>query len=166
MMFARAFCPKQFTGWHMLTVMVLFFGTIITVNIVMAVYANTSWTGLVVKNTDAASQEFNRRAAEGRAQAARGWKTTLELNPGQVRFALTDAAGATIHPKGVTVTFRRPAYEAEDETIMLTPLPDGAYGIERTIRDGIWIVEVDADIGESLPYRDVRRIVVREGTLK
>lgn len=166
MMIARAFRPRQFTGWHMLVVMVLFFGTIITVNIVMAVYANTSWTGLVVQNTYVASQEFNRKAAEGRAQAARGWQTTLELQPGLVRFALADASGAAVHPKGVTAKFRRPAYEAEDETITLKPLPDGAYGAERTIRDGIWIVEVEADIGEALPYRDVRRIVVKEGASK
>lgn len=164
MMFARA--QKQFTGWHMLVVMVLFFGTVISVNIVMAIYANTSWTGLVVQNTYVASQEFNSRAEAGRAQAAKGWKTALELQPGLVRFALTDATGAAIHPKGVTATFRRPAYEAEDQTIALKPLPGGAYRAEQTIRDGIWIVEVDADIGEALPYRDVRRIIVKEGVFK
>src|SRR6185437_10845881 len=99
MMIARAFRPRQFTGWHMLAVMVLFFGTIITVNIVMAVFANTSWTGLVVQNTYVASQEFNRKAAEGRAQAARGWKTRLELQPGLVRFALADEAARRCTPR-------------------------------------------------------------------
>jgi nitrogen fixation protein FixH len=164
MMSVRA--QKQFTGWHMLAVMVLFFGTIITVNIIMAIYANTSWTGLVVQNTYVASQQFNEKAAEGRAQAARGWKDTLVIEPDNVRFTLTDATGNTIKAEGVTVTFRRPAYEAEDETFALDRLPDGAFAAGHAVRDGIWIVEIDADIGEPHPYRVVRRIVVKEGAFK
>lgn len=164
MMSARA--QRHFTGWHMLAVMFLFFGTIISVNVIMAIYANTSWTGLVVQNTYVASQQFNEKAAAGRAQAARGWKDTLEIEPGAVRFTLADAGGSGIDAKGVSVTFRRPAYETEDETFALARLPDGAFAAEHAVRDGIWIVEVDADIGEALPYRIVRRIVVKQGAFK
>ncbi|PSJ55050.1 FixH family protein [Pseudaminobacter soli (ex Li et al. 2025)] len=154
---------REFTGWHMLAVMVAFFGVVIAVNIVMAIYANTSWTGLVVQNSYVASQEFNEKTAEARAQAARGWKDKLEIEPGTVSFALADAAGSSIEAKGVTVTFRRPAYEAEDETFQLTRQPDGAYAAEHAVRDGLWVVEIDADIGEARPYRVVHRIVVKQG---
>lgn len=164
MMSARA--QRQFTGWHMLAVMFLFFGTIITVNVMMAIYANTSWTGLVVQNTYVASQQFNAKAAAGRAQAARGWKDALALKPGEVRFTLADPTGNAIDAKSVTITFRRPAYEAEDETFALARLPDGAFTAGHAVRDGIWIVEVDADIGEARPYRVVRRIVVKDGAYK
>ena len=50
------FRPTEFTGYHMLGVLVLYFGTIITVNLVMARFAITTWTGLVVENTYVASQ--------------------------------------------------------------------------------------------------------------
>ena len=39
----------EFTGAHMLAVMVAFFGTVIAVNLVLAVLARSSWTGLVVE---------------------------------------------------------------------------------------------------------------------
>ncbi|MEO1102369.1 MAG: FixH family protein, partial [Pseudomonadota bacterium] len=42
--------PKRFTGWHMLAILVTFFGVVVTVNITMAVLAHTSWTGLLAKN--------------------------------------------------------------------------------------------------------------------
>ena len=57
---------KPFTGWHMVVALGLFFGTIITVNLAMAYYANSTWSGLVVKNTYVASQEFNGKVADVR----------------------------------------------------------------------------------------------------
>ncbi|ESY87148.1 FixH family protein, partial [Mesorhizobium sp. LNHC229A00] len=65
--------PREFTGRHMLAIIPAFFGVVIAVNLTMATLANTSWTGLVVENTYVASQQFNRKAEEGRAQAALGW---------------------------------------------------------------------------------------------
>ena len=76
--------------------MLAFFGVIIAVNVVMATLASTSWTGLVVENSYVASQEFNRKAEEGRAQAALGWKSRLTIAGGEIRYALTDAAGTAI----------------------------------------------------------------------
>lgn len=55
--------PKEFTGRHMLAIMLAFFGVIIAVNGVMATFATRSWSGLVVENTYVASQQFNERAA-------------------------------------------------------------------------------------------------------
>ncbi|WP_084833852.1 FixH family protein [Mesorhizobium sp. L48C026A00] len=45
---------------------------IIIVGLTMAVLASRSRTGFVVNNSHVASQEFNRNAQEGRAQAALG----------------------------------------------------------------------------------------------
>ncbi|MER9222002.1 FixH family protein [Mesorhizobium sp. M0644] len=42
------------------------------------IVASRSWTGFVVKNSHVASQEFNRNAEEGRAQAALGWSGPLQ----------------------------------------------------------------------------------------
>ena len=64
-MMQNLFARREFTGYHMVAVMTLFFGTIISVNLLMAWYANTSWSGLVVKNSYVASQEFNGKLEEG-----------------------------------------------------------------------------------------------------
>jgi nitrogen fixation protein FixH len=158
--------PKEFTGRHMLLIMLAFFGTIIAVNLVMATFASTSWTGLVVRNSYVASQQFNEKAAEGRAQAARNWEPALGLQPGTVSFRLNDSAGAAIPLKAVRMTFRRPAYEAEDMVIDLAQRSDGVFAAQADIRDGIWIIEASADFGEAHPYRDTRRVVLKEGRVK
>ncbi|WOS66933.1 FixH family protein (plasmid) [Sinorhizobium fredii GR64] len=54
-----------------------FCGTIIVVDLTMAVSASRSWTGFVLKNPHVAQLEFNRKAGEG-AQAARGWSGRLQ----------------------------------------------------------------------------------------
>jgi nitrogen fixation protein FixH len=156
----------EFTGRHMLGVMLAFFGTIIAVNVTLATFASTSWTGLVVENAYVASQEFNEHAAAGKAQAALGWTGSLAIAGGAIRYRLTDASGTPVPMHGVTVKFRRPAYEAEDRTLALARDPDGAFAIAETVRDGIWIVETDADIEGQKPYRDVHRIVVSNGELQ
>ncbi len=115
----------EFTGRHMLFIMLAFFGVIIAVNVLMATFARTSWTGLVVENTYVASQEFNHKAAEGRAQAALHWKGRLSIAEGTVRYELADASGSRIAPRAVTVFFRHPAYEMQDRTIRLERAADG-----------------------------------------
>jgi nitrogen fixation protein FixH len=161
-----ASAPREFTGRHMLLIMLVFFGTIIAVNLVMATFASTSWTGLVVKNSYVASQQFNEKAAEGREQAARNWKPVLGLKAGEVSFRLNDSLGTQVPLKAVSVTFRRPAYEAEDMVIDLTRRSDGVFAIQTAIRDGIWIIESSADFGGARPYRDTQRVVMKEGRVQ
>ena len=54
--------------------------------------------------------------------------------------------------------FRRPAYEAEDQTLALAAADGGAFARRHALRDGVWIVEIDADAGLDAPYRDVRAL--------
>ncbi|TIW70058.1 MAG: cytochrome oxidase, partial [Mesorhizobium sp.] len=42
---------REFTGRHMLFIILGFFGVVIGVNLTMATLASKSWTGLVVENT-------------------------------------------------------------------------------------------------------------------
>lgn len=165
-MISRSAQTRQFTGRHMLAIMVAFFGTIITVNLVMATFANTSWTGLVVQNTYVESQQFNERLAESRAQAALGWKGTLAIADGEIRYSLVDASGSPIEVESMTASFRRPAYEAEDWATTLTRNADGSFSTSATVRDGIWIVSTKAKIAGGTPYQEAQRIVVSGGVVK
>ncbi|UVC15117.1 FixH family protein [Mesorhizobium onobrychidis] len=157
--------PHEFTGRHMLLIILSFFGVIVGVNLTLATLATTSWTGLIVENTYVASQQFNRKAEEGRAQAALGWTGKLTIAWGEVRYSLSDAAGKPLELHGVRVLFRHPAYEAEDKAVSLALASGQEFAAQHTPRDGVWIVEVDADAGLTEPYRDVRRIMVSQGAL-
>ncbi|MES0071742.1 FixH family protein [Mesorhizobium sp. M0058] len=158
--------PREFTGRHMLAIILAFFGVVITVNLTMATLANTSWTGLVVENTYVASQQFNKKAGEGRAQAALGWTGKLTIAWGEVRYGLTDAAGKPVPLHGVKVLFRHPAYEKEDESVTLALASAQEFAAQHMPRDGVWIIEIDAEAGLARPYRDVRRIMISNGALK
>ncbi|QND62292.1 FixH family protein [Mesorhizobium huakuii] len=157
---------REFTGRHMLVTILAFFAVVIGVNLTMATLANTSWTGLVVENTYVASQQFNRRAEEWRAQAALGWTGKLTIASGEVRYSLSDAVGKPVPLHSVSVLFRHPAYEAEDKSIILTFATDQEFAAYHTPKDGVWIVEVDADAGLAEPYREVHRIIISQGVLQ
>ncbi|TIO06396.1 FixH family protein [Mesorhizobium sp.] len=157
---------REFTGRHMLVTILAFFGVIIAVNLTMATLASTSWTGLVVENTYVASQQFNRKAEEGRAQAALGWTGKLTIASGEVRYSLSDATGKPVPLRGVKILFRHPAYEGGDKAVTLALASDQEFAAQHLPRDGVWIVEVDADAGLAEPYRDVRRIMISQGVLQ
>lgn len=156
----------EFTGRHMLVVMLAFFSVIIAVNVIMAMFARSSWTGFVVENSYVASQQFNEKARQGRAQAALGWTSTLAIAEGRIRYGLADASGKVVAVAGGTATFRRPAYASEDQSVPLSREADGALGAARPIRDGIWIVEFLVEAGLDRPFRETRRLVVRNGALQ
>lgn len=160
---------REFTGRHMLIVTVGFFAVVIAVNVTMAMLARRSWTGLVVEDTYIASQRFNEEARKGRAQAALGWTGRLTIASGKVGYGLVDAQGKPVPLRGVKVLFRHPAYEAEDESVALAAATSGntqEFVARHTPKDGVWIVEIDADAGLASPFRDVRRIMVAKGTLQ
>lgn len=154
-----------FTGRHMLAVMLGFFGVIIAVNVTMAVFANTSWTGFVVKNSYVAGQQFNRKVADARKQDALGWTGTLSIEDGVVRYALADASGSRVAASGGTVTLRRPANDREDMTLALAPSPAGLEASAQ-LGDGVWIVEIAAEAGQDAPWLETKRVVLAEGSIR
>ncbi|PBB16833.1 FixH family protein [Mesorhizobium sp. WSM4313] len=164
--------PREFTGKHMLISILAFFAVVIGVNLTMATLAQKSWTGLVVENTYVASQQFNEEARNGRAQAALGWTGTLNVASGEVRYSLVDSQGKPVPLRGVKMLFRHPAYEAEDEALTLAavsrdiPGSTDTFAVRHTPKDGVWIVEIDADAGLASPFRDVRRIMISNGALQ
>jgi nitrogen fixation protein FixH len=154
---------KGFTGRHMLLSMLAFFGVIIAVNVTMAIFARTSWTGVVVVNSYVASQEFNAKMAETRAQAALKWKGILAIQNHVVRYRLVDRAHAPVLLKRVRISFKRPVNDGEDHVIMLAPDGDGGFAMPHQVADGVWLIGIEADAGLTKPYRETLRVHVIEG---
>lgn len=154
---------SRFTGRHMLGIMLGFFGVIIAVNVTMAVVANTSWSGFVVRNSYIAGLEFNERAEAARAQNALGWTSDLSVADGAVRFSLADEQGRAVELEGGTLTLRRPVNDTEDRTVEMTPMAGGALSAAVVLGDGNWIAEVRAQAGLEAPWHQIERIHVRGG---
>lgn len=163
---------KPFTGYHMWAWLIAFFGVVIGVNIGLAYFANSTWSGLVVENSYVASQEFNGKLAEVKAQDALGWKGTLSASNGSIKFALAGPDGSAVAVNAVSITLRRPVTANSDFTLALAKGGDGTWSAAHTLADGAWIAEIDvasdADklAGTKRIWRDTLRLSVKDGAIQ
>lgn len=152
---------RPFTGWHMLTIVVLFFGTIFSVNFYMAYLAFDSWTGLVVKNSYVASQEFNERLSASRAQAALEWQTDLTYRGGTLYFYLNEKNGTPLLTDKVIIDLSRAIGTSEDRVLELVPEGLG-YAVSHDIPRGAWNVIIRATIPGFPGYEYRARLQVAD----
>jgi nitrogen fixation protein FixH len=154
---------RPFTGWHMLAVIVAFFGVIIAVNVGMAVIASTSWTGLVVSNSYVASQEFEEKRIAHEAQRDAGWTPHLVYDEGAVRLRVVDASGRAVALGEVSILLNRPVGGHDDQTIALLPAEEGGYEGTAVLATGVWDATAIAPSTPLGPFELHARIRVQEG---
>ncbi len=155
--------PKEFTGRHMFIIMVLFFGTIIAVNLTMATLANTSWSGLVVKNSYVASQNFNEKVEAARQQDALGWTPVLRFTPAMISVQMQGKSGELIALEQVKIVLRHPVGERSDRELLLVKQADGSFGTSEAVAAGVWIMEITAKTKQFADHFTTRRVQLPEG---
>lgn len=130
--------PAQFTGRHMLLVMLGFFGTVIGANLALAYFASATFGGTVVDNSYVASQHFNDWLQAGRAQAALQWTTRIERDvDDHLLLSLADPGGA-IEGAEVRAVLHHPLGERHDTAVAFTPLGGGRYRTQAVVAQGRW----------------------------
>jgi nitrogen fixation protein FixH len=149
-----------FTGRHMLATMLGFFGIIITVNFIMAYYASTTWSGLVVENSYVASQEFNGKSAAIRAMLATGIKGRIAVEGDAISYRLTLPGDLPVFADQVSATFKRPVGDHQDFRVVLVPAGEGRYVAQHAVLPGHWIVETIAVKGGKTIMHEANRIAV------
>jgi nitrogen fixation protein FixH len=128
----------EFTGRHMLLYICTFFGVIIGVNVTMAVVSSTSWTGLVVKNSYVASQEFEEKRLAHAAQLEAGWTSTLTYSGGNAVLAVNDGIGTAVDLGAPVLQINRPVGGHDDQQVALIRQPDGSYAGPVALSPGVW----------------------------
>jgi nitrogen fixation protein FixH len=151
-----------FTGRHMLAVVLLFFGTVIAVNIVMAAVATGTFPGLVVRNGYVASQSYSRLLAEAQAQAEAGWRMALAAPGGVISLRLADRDGTALRRLEVKAAAGRPSTAGQDRTMLLLEEADG-YRATEALPPGQWEVTVEARRDGERVFAARRRIHVSAG---
>ncbi|MEM0907985.1 MAG: FixH family protein [Pseudomonadota bacterium] len=141
---------RQFTGRHMLIIMVLFFGVVIAVNITMAMLATSTWSGLLAKNGYVASIDYAHNDNARKAARERGWTIDLTAPDGVVHLHAVDRAGQPLPTEG-TVTVdaadqRSPSmtlpFTADGDTLRTSEsLPAGRYVLWAKVGDGPNVIE-------------------------
>jgi nitrogen fixation protein FixH len=148
-----------FTGRHMLIIMLAFFAIVFAANMTLVYFANHSWTGLVVKNSYVASQEFNKTTAS-LEQAAANVHADLKYQNGQMSVTLTDNDGNAVNGVNMKVTLGRPSHEGEDKTFILQAQGNGVHIADPALARGQWSGVVVADIpGHDSWMRPIRLLV-------
>ena len=97
---------RPFTGRHMLLIMLGFFAVVLTANMTMVYFASHSWSGLVVKNSYVASQEFNETTDKMMANAAVDVLPALAYEAGILRVKLQTKAGQAVNGERDGARFR------------------------------------------------------------
>jgi len=159
-MTTRTRTPGEFTGWHMLAILIAFFGVVIAVNVYMSWSAISTWTGLVVENSYVASQEFNAKLKTANARIAAGWRGGLAYDEGKLVFTLVDAKGAPVALGTVTVEVNRPVGVTGDRTLTLEKQADGSHTVATALDDGVWNAEIAAEVPGETVYEHHARLIV------
>ena len=127
----------------------------------MAIIAQRSWTGLVVKNPYVASQHFNSDLAEARRQNQRGWVSELSYKPGKILLSLRDQQDQPIFISDLTLKYGRPTYEMADHTVNFTHLGYGVYSATVPLQPGVWQLNISGGSNET-SYRRNSRIYISQ----
>ncbi|MBD3664145.1 FixH family protein [Sulfitobacter aestuariivivens] len=103
---------REIKGWHVAATFVLAFGTIIAVNLTLAVNAVRTFPGLEVKNSYVASQTFD---ADRKAQHALEWVVAARLEGNELILDVR-RDGTPVNAQIETAIFGRATHRAQDQT--------------------------------------------------
>lgn len=153
--------PKPITGKHVLVSLIAFFGVIITVNLTMAYLANSTWSGLIVKNGYVASQSFDKDLARSKAQDAMGWTVDMTHTMDRVRFTFTGKDASKIEGLQITGQLERPTTDRDDQSLTFSSIGAGVYTSPAKLAPGIWELELEAKGKDAISYRKIFRFMVQ-----
>ena len=152
---------KEIKGGHVLAMLLAFFGVIIGVNLVMAYFANSTWSGLVVENGYVASQEFDKNLAKARAQEALGWNVGFAFDKNDIRVTFADAKGQKIDSLTLTGRLQRTVTDKEDQVLTFGWMGSGVYSAPARLAPGLWEVEINGKGDGVADYHKIFRFVVK-----
>ncbi|ADG10361.1 ferredoxin [Caulobacter segnis] len=134
----------RITGWHVLIGVVLFFATVIAVDIVFMVQAYRTFSGEVASNPYETGLAFNRTLAQRQKEAALGWSASVETPEGKaVVVKVLDRDAKPLDGLSLTGVLERPATETGRQTLNFRSLGGGRYQAAARL-DGAWDLRATA----------------------
>jgi nitrogen fixation protein FixH len=163
---AASLSTRHLNGWHVLTILLTFFGTIGVADAVLIYSAMRSWTGAETTSAYRAGQLYNGELAQAQAQAALGWHVdaTAERRPDktvQVSVTARDPMGRPLADVIWRAILQRPTSQRDDRVV---PLRQGGYAHVAIVTDlapGQWDLVVEGSRGGERAYRSKTRLVLR-----
>ncbi len=155
----------ELKGWHVLAMILCFFGITIAVNVALAVYAVDTFSGEDVTTPYVRGLEYNRTLAARAAQQSLGWIASVdavrENTDAAISVRIQDRNGQAKNVLTVEATLRRPTDANLDRTIALVPAGNGYYkAVASGLAPGAWDVIVHAKSGD-VAFEAQRRVVFK-----
>jgi len=139
---------KPLTGRKVLMIAVGAFGVIITVNLVMAWNAVSTFPGLEVKNSYVASQVFDKNRA---AQEALGWVVEPEYSDGKLSLVIRDKSGLPAKVASLKALVGRTTHVRDDVTPKFNYV-GGIFVAPLALAPGAWLIHLDAEAAAGTPF--------------
>jgi len=145
---------KPITGRKVLAIFVGAFAVIISVNLLLAYRAVSTFPGLEVQNSYVASQGFNEQLA---AQNALGWDVTAGVEAGELTIAFIDAEGQPAEVVDLVAVVGR-ATHVRDDIEPEFRFSGGVFSAPIDIRPGNWNIRLVATAADGTEFR--QRVVL------
>jgi nitrogen fixation protein FixH len=158
---------SELKGWHVLVAMLAFFGVTIAVNVAMATYAITTFSGEDTSDPYMKGLAFNKAIAAQAAQARLGWRASIAARRGTggdtvIEVEMHDRDGNAKDGLKLEVTLRRPIDAHLDRTVAMSATGDGHYtATVGALVPGQWDVIASAKADDGTPFQAMRRVVLQ-----
>lgn len=147
----------RLTGWHVLAMLLAFFGVVFSVNAFFITSAVQTFTGVEASRAYVRGLEYNRVLEARRAQAALGWSAVVNAADGRILVSLTGAEGAPVRGLTLTGDLRRPGEPQRDRTLAFSEIREGVYAAPGgDMAAGRWRVLVRA--ADDVPFELEREL--------
>jgi nitrogen fixation protein FixH len=160
----RAAGEWSLSGRKVLAILVLFFGTVFSVNALMAYYALSTFRGEVADHPYEAGLAFNAEIAAARRQEARNWRVGVNFVPTAdgKRFEVSarDSDGRPISGLHMTGVFAAPVDATRDRRVELIERQPGEYTALVPVAGGYWDVEIAASRDGAALFQSKSRVLI------
>jgi len=152
-------------GWWYPYIFVGGFMVVLAVNLTMAYFANSTFSGISTERPYEKGLAFNQTLEAARQQEALNWSVDLQVEPAanhgaHVTITYKDAASKPVDGMQVKALFVRPTAKGHDREVALASVGPGAYATMQELPlAGVWDMTVLASAKDQ-PYSVLRRIVV------
>ena len=162
-MTAHTVRSPELRGWHVILIVVGFFGTFMTVDIAMAIKAYATFPGEVTDKPYEEGLAFNRTLSERSEERALGWKAKVDvsaINVGRsaITLTITDPQDAPVRGLSLKARLERPATETGRLFPRFTEIKPGVYQAMAPDTPGAWDLSVSGTDRDGRPFEAERRL--------
>jgi nitrogen fixation protein FixH len=140
-------------GWHVLIMILMFFGVMISVNATMVTLALRSHPGEDVERSYTQGLNYNATLDRRRQQDSLGWQARFNLVDSKLLLLMLDRQGNPLSDLVLSGSMRHPTRTALDCPSAMESIGDGRYQVDLPcVLEGRWRVRLES---ENLPPFEV-----------